>query len=143
MKVVALVSGGKDSCYNMMQCVAAGHEIVALGNLVPYNKGNLYITTKSTHNIINDLILDELDSYMYQSVAHEGVALMGQAMGLPLYRTETTGRAYHMDRDYIPTSSDEVEDLYTLLQKVQVIYFIFIYDFTTSRIKRTYRPTFR
>ncbi len=35
MRVVALVSGGKDSCYNMMKCVAAGHEIVALANLQP------------------------------------------------------------------------------------------------------------
>lgn len=28
-------SGGKDSCYNMMQCIAAGHRIVALANLRP------------------------------------------------------------------------------------------------------------
>lgn len=28
-------SGGKDSCYNMMQCIAAGHHIVALANLRP------------------------------------------------------------------------------------------------------------
>lgn len=28
-------SGGKDSCYNMMQCVAHGHEITALANLKP------------------------------------------------------------------------------------------------------------
>ncbi len=35
MRVVALISGGKDSCYNMMKCVAAGHEIVALANLQP------------------------------------------------------------------------------------------------------------
>lgn len=27
MKVVALVSGGKDSCYNMMECVRHGHEV--------------------------------------------------------------------------------------------------------------------
>lgn len=33
MRVVALVSGGKDSCFNMMQCVKNGHEIVALANL--------------------------------------------------------------------------------------------------------------
>jgi len=39
MKVVALISGGKDSCFNMMQCVAAGHEIVALANLYPVEKG--------------------------------------------------------------------------------------------------------
>ena len=40
MKVLALISGGKDSCFNMMQCVAAGHDIVALGNLYPVGKGN-------------------------------------------------------------------------------------------------------
>lgn len=39
MKVVALVSGGKDSCFNMMQCIAAGHDIVALANLYPVGKG--------------------------------------------------------------------------------------------------------
>ena len=35
MNVVALVSGGKDSCYNMIQCVREGHTIVALANLHP------------------------------------------------------------------------------------------------------------
>jgi len=39
MRVVALISGGKDSCFNMMQCIAAGHEIVALANLYPVEKG--------------------------------------------------------------------------------------------------------
>lgn len=40
MRVVALVSGGKDSSYNMMKCVAEGHEIVALANLHPKDKGS-------------------------------------------------------------------------------------------------------
>ena len=35
MRTVALISGGKDSCFNMLQCVAAGHKIVALANLRP------------------------------------------------------------------------------------------------------------
>jgi diphthine-ammonia ligase len=35
MKVVALLSGGKDSCFNMMHCIANGHEIVALATLIP------------------------------------------------------------------------------------------------------------
>ncbi|KAJ0013257.1 hypothetical protein Pint_20381 [Pistacia integerrima] len=51
MKVVALVSGGKDSCYAMMKCIEYGHEIVALANLLP-----------------SDDSVDELDSYMYQTV---------------------------------------------------------------------------
>lgn len=30
MKVVALVSGGKDSCYAMMKCIQYGHEVLIL-----------------------------------------------------------------------------------------------------------------
>ncbi|PON55492.1 Diphthine--ammonia ligase [Parasponia andersonii] len=51
MKVVALVSGGKDSCYAMMKCLQYGHQIVALANLMPADDS-----------------VDELDSYMYQTV---------------------------------------------------------------------------
>lgn len=54
MRVVALVSGGKDSTFNMMQCIADGHSIVALANLVPHSK-------------------TEIDSYMYQSVGKSKV----------------------------------------------------------------------
>ena len=42
LKVVALVSGGKDSCYSMLQCVAAGHEIVALANLRPHDQSSKF-----------------------------------------------------------------------------------------------------
>lgn len=34
-KVIGLVSGGKDSCFNMMHTVANGHKIVALATLTP------------------------------------------------------------------------------------------------------------
>jgi diphthamide synthase (EF-2-diphthine--ammonia ligase) len=34
-KVLGLVSGGKDSCFNLLHCVANGHEVVALGTLTP------------------------------------------------------------------------------------------------------------
>ena len=37
-KVLALISGGKDSCYSMIQCVSAGHQIVGLANLRPHNE---------------------------------------------------------------------------------------------------------
>ena len=37
-------SGGKDSCYNAMQCVAAGHTLAALANLRPEDKGQLLAT---------------------------------------------------------------------------------------------------
>ncbi|KAL0878590.1 hypothetical protein ABMA27_003673 [Loxostege sticticalis] len=100
MRTVALISGGKDSCYNMMQCVGAGHSIVALANLQP-------------------ILKDELDSYMYQTVGHQGIELYAEAMGLPLYREVITGAAVDQGRSYEPTENDEVEDLYRLLSRIK------------------------
>lgn len=100
MKVVALISGGKDSTYNMMQCVAAGHEIVALANLYPKNK-------------------TEIDSYMYQSVGFEAIDLIAKAMNLPLFQKETLGISKERGKIYTVTQEDEVEDLFELLQKVK------------------------
>jgi diphthamide synthase (EF-2-diphthine--ammonia ligase) len=37
-RVLALVSGGKDSCYSMIECVSAGHQIVGLANLRPLDE---------------------------------------------------------------------------------------------------------
>ncbi|KAF7704584.1 diphthine--ammonia ligase isoform X2 [Silurus meridionalis] len=100
MKVVALISGGKDSCYNMMQCVAAGHTIVALANLRPAHT-------------------DELDSYMYQTVGHQAIELYAEAMDLPLYRRTIEGSSVDTGREYHPNDADEVEDLYQLLKLVK------------------------
>ncbi|KAM6969324.1 diphthine--ammonia ligase isoform 2-T2 [Tautogolabrus adspersus] len=100
MKVVALISGGKDSCYNMMQCVSAGHRIVALANLRPANT-------------------DELDSYMYQTVGHQAIELYAEAMDLPLYRRTIQGSSLDTGRNYNQTEGDEVEDLYELLKLVK------------------------
>jgi diphthamide synthase (EF-2-diphthine--ammonia ligase) len=33
--VVGLLSGGKDSCYNLCHCVKQGHKIAALATLAP------------------------------------------------------------------------------------------------------------
>lgn len=101
MNVVALISGGKDSCYNMMQCVAAGHRIAALANLRPANT-------------------DELDSYMYQTVGHQAVHLFAEAMDLPLYRRTIRGSSLNTSRNYSVTEGDEVEDLYELLLLVKM-----------------------
>ncbi|KAI4462634.1 hypothetical protein MML48_4g00017527 [Holotrichia oblita] len=100
MKVVALISGGKDSCFNMMQCIAAGHEIVALANLRPYAK-------------------TEIDSYMYQSVGYEAIDLIAQALDLPLFRIDTHGTSYQQGKTYAPTENDEVEDLFSLLRDIR------------------------
>ena len=33
MKVVALVSGGKDSCYAMQRCIDYGHEVIYINRI--------------------------------------------------------------------------------------------------------------
>ncbi|KAL0136907.1 ATP binding domain 4-like protein [Mucor lusitanicus] len=91
MKIVALVSGGKDSCYNMMQCVANGHEIAAIANLKPPHESGK----------------DELDSFMYQNMH-----------GCTLYRREIRGGSVLQASDYTVTADDETEDLYMLLKDV-------------------------
>lgn len=53
MKVVCLVSGGKDSTYSALRCLEEGHELVCLANLYPAEAGR-----------------DDLDSWMYQTVGH-------------------------------------------------------------------------
>lgn len=100
MKLVALISGGKDSCFNMMQCIAAGHEIVALANITPQAK-------------------TEIDSYMFQSVGFEAIDLIAEAMDLPLFRLETSGMSCQRGKEYEPVENDEVEDLYQLIKNVK------------------------
>ena len=38
MKVLALISGGKDSIFNIQKCLEHGHSIIALGNLYNYDE---------------------------------------------------------------------------------------------------------
>ncbi|XP_036018356.1 diphthine--ammonia ligase isoform X2 [Mus musculus] len=107
MRVAALISGGKDSCYNMMQCIAEGHQIVALANLRPDE---------------NQVESDELDSYMYQTVGHHAIDLYAEAMALPLYRRAIRGRSLETGRVYTQCEGDEVEDLYELLKLVKAFF---------------------
>ncbi|KAG6557626.1 hypothetical protein Mapa_000907 [Marchantia paleacea] len=102
MKVVALVSGGKDSCYAMQLCRSYGHEIVALANLYPVDED-----------------VDELDSYMYQTVGHQVITALSQCMGLPLFRRKIQGQTREKGLRYTKTDGDEVEDLEALLRAVK------------------------
>ncbi|KAK9813243.1 hypothetical protein WJX72_011346 [[Myrmecia] bisecta] len=98
MKLVALVSGGKDSCYNILLCQQLGHEVVALANLLPKADD-----------------VDELDSYMYQTVGHQLVAAYAECAGLPLIRRRIQGSAKQQGMAYEATAEDEVEDMLALL----------------------------
>ena len=102
MRVVALVSGGKDSCYNMMLCRQYGHQIVALANLLP-----------------PDDEVQELDSYMYQTVGHNLIGAYAECMGLPLFRKRLGGTSKSIGMTYERTEGDEVEDLRALLAEVK------------------------
>lgn len=64
--------------------------------------------------------IDELDSYMYQTVGHHAIEMYAEAIGLPLYRHTIQGSSTAVDKDYNPTPGDEVEDLYVLLKKIKV-----------------------
>ncbi|KAF3452359.1 hypothetical protein FNV43_RR02792 [Rhamnella rubrinervis] len=102
MKVVALVSGGKDSCYAMMKCIQYGHQIVALANLMPADDS-----------------VDELDSYMYQTVGHQIIVSYAECMGVPLFRRRIQGSTRHQKLSYSTTPGDEVEDMFILLNEVK------------------------
>ncbi|KAK7396131.1 hypothetical protein VNO78_16922 [Psophocarpus tetragonolobus] len=102
MKVVALVSGGKDSCYAMMKAMHYGNQIVALANLMPLDDS-----------------VDELDSYMYQTVGHQIIVRYAECMGLPLFRRRIQGSSRHQELGYKATQGDEVEDLFILLREVK------------------------
>ncbi|KAK9894873.1 adenine nucleotide alpha hydrolases-like protein [Cystobasidium minutum MCA 4210] len=111
MKVVGLLSGGKDSCFNLCHCVKQGHEVIALASLKP--EGGK----------------EEIDSYLYQTVGQDGLHFIAEALELPLYRRAIEGTAVDQGSDYASTSTsrlqgrvegDETEDLYELLKQVLV-----------------------
>ena len=132
-------SGGKDSLFNCLHCVANGHEIVALANLHPPPSANTA----------------ELDSFCFQTVGHDLVEAVAECMALPLIRRSLTGTSKNQSAVYenvdggesgggsgdghgdndddiddakkddnatttTPTTTqDEVEDLFELLRSVQ------------------------
>jgi diphthine-ammonia ligase len=100
MKTLALLSGGKDSIYNMMHCIAHGHVIVGIGHLCPPES------------------VQELDSYMYQSVGHMVLPFVAECLELPLYQRTITGTFKNTDYDYSTCTGDEVEDLFYLVKHV-------------------------
>eukprot|EP00928_Gymnodinium_smaydae_P020181 TRINITY_DN17803_c0_g1_i1.p1 TRINITY_DN17803_c0_g1~~TRINITY_DN17803_c0_g1_i1.p1 ORF type:complete len:707 (-),score=117.13 TRINITY_DN17803_c0_g1_i1:60-2180(-) len=101
MRVVGLVSGGKDSIWNLHYCRQFGHEIACLANLAPPSG------------------ICELDSYMYQTVGYDLVDAIAEALALPLVRREIRGEARETgSRSYQPSDGDEVEDLTLLLRDV-------------------------
>ncbi|KAL6250203.1 hypothetical protein RBB50_002504 [Rhinocladiella similis] len=113
LKVIALVSGGKDSLFSILHCIANGHEVVALANLHPKLSGN---------GGADDDEGEDMNSFMYQTVGHSIIPLYSQCLGIPLHRREITGSAVQTGRYYDTSSEqksfDETEDLALLLRDV-------------------------
>lgn len=103
MKVVALLSGGKDSLYNLYLATREGHEVVAIANLKPPEGSS-----------------DELDSYMYQTVGHQAIEYIAESLEKPLFRANITGDSLNKNLHYENgDKGDEVEQLYDLLHDIR------------------------
>ena len=92
MKVVALISGGKDSFYSIVECHRMGHEVVALANLHPPSTSG-----------------DEMDSFCFQTVGHDVIEGYAECLGVPLIRQEIRGLAVNQELGYVQTQGDEVK----------------------------------
>jgi diphthine-ammonia ligase len=105
MKFVALLSGGKDSCFNIMKCQQHSHELVAVANLMPPEEG-----------------IEEMNSFMYQSAAHNTIPSIAECLRVPLFRQGINRKSLIQTLDYKKDENDEVEDLFVLLQRVVTEY---------------------
>jgi len=76
MKFAALLSGGKDSVFAIMEAERHGHALVCACQLAPA-----------------DAAADEVDSYCFQSAAHAAVAGVAEALATPLVTRRWSGSA--------------------------------------------------
>ena len=133
MKYVALLSGGKDSCFNLLHCHLLGHHLVAAASLRPPPGNN-----------------DEVDSFMYQSVGQDAIHLIAKALGVPLYRAYINGSAIDQSLEYNThgqgIEGDETEDLLHLLTFVKVLVHAFhnffkLTNYVESKLTPILRPS--
>ena len=85
--------------FSIMHCITQGHELVALGNLYPAQ--------------------EEVDSWMFQSVAHSLLPMLAEAIGVKLYRKPLLGKSLQTGAVYEEDVGDEVEDLFQLISQVK------------------------
>ena len=104
MNVFCLISGGKDSIYNIIQCINKGHKLIAVGHLSPEKIEGDY----------------ELDSYMYQSVGSELCSSIAECLGVPYIEKVIKGKPVNKELSYNETKDDEVEDLFELINEAKL-----------------------
>ncbi|KAI9817009.1 MAG: hypothetical protein M1826_001673 [Phylliscum demangeonii] len=125
-RVIALISGGKDSLFSILHCLANGHQVVALANLHP---ARLPLPDDAGGGAPPSE-LDDLDSYLYQTIGHHLIPLYQDALGIPVYRQEIIGSAIDQGKTYsgAPDTAhperprappDETESLLPLLRRIR------------------------
>ena len=102
--VFGLISGGKDSIYNIIKCINNGYKLIAVGHLSPQQK-------------IDDKI--EIDSYMYQTVGSELCSSIAECLNVPYITKEIKGTTINKELNYSETKNDEVEDLFELIKEAK------------------------
>eukprot|EP00347_Sterkiella_histriomuscorum_P002612 403367470 len=110
MKFVGLISGGKDSIFNLLQCISYGHELVCVANLhAPVQRED-----------------QEMDSFMFQTVGVEIADQIAQCLEVPIIKAEIRGQSLNQElyyeKDEETKLHDEVEDFYQLIVKVKEQY---------------------
>ena len=114
LNVIGLISGGKDSFFSLLHCLANNHRVVALANLYPSRASSLGNPP------------EDLNSYMYQTAGHGLTSLYSDALGLPVFRQEISGSPIDSSKVYQYVVEDqedtqrvdETEDLIPLLRRV-------------------------
>ena len=98
MKFVAIISGGKDSLYSIVECCRLGHELLGCVHL------------GAAENT-------EEESYMYQTAASEVITtLVEECLGVPLIFYQRVGKSINVSLVYQEARvGDEVEDLFQAL----------------------------
>src|ERR1700685_3951899 len=77
--------------------------------------------------------LEELDSYLYQTVGQDAIEFITRALDVPLHRRVISGAAVEQGSEYGARNAedpggvlgDETEDLYSLLLTVKVCFILF------------------
>ena len=138
MKFVALVSGGKDSFYAVLEAIRQGHELVCCAHLAPL---------RPDASAGGE---EEEESYMYQTAASECIpTLVEECLGVPLYVRECQGRSKDISLVYdhgsagngrTTRTNDEVEDLLRLLETVREAH-PDVSSVTSGAILSTYQRT--
>ena len=118
LKVIALISGGKDSFFSLLHCLHNNYHVIAIANLCPAAASEI----------------SDLNSYMYQTVGHTLIPLYAEALELPLYRRQISGSVVNSQKDYYPVNlasneisynstsadgEDEIGSLFGLLEEVK------------------------